>query len=419
MASKISINILIAILLGVGCGLFFPSTGDYLNFFSEAFVNLLRLLISPIVFCSVIIGIGQHKDLKKASRIGLKAIIYFEVITTIALIVAMLIAHVAKPGVGLDLQANISNIYGKVSTDTAQVTNQDFKKPVSNAPKVYQELLDMIPNSLLKPFVDGNLLHILFIAVLFGIALALMKESNTAILKSVEIFNQLLFKILHLIIYMAPIAVFGAMSYTVGKFGLHTLINLGELVLLVFCSCFCFIFIFLSLVCRFMGLRLSKILFYIKEEIILTLGTSSSEVVLPQLMEKLVKKGCDKETVALVLPTGYSFNLDGMSIYLGIVIIFLAQAYGIDLSFKQELMIIGFTLLISKGSAAVTGAGFITLTAVITTTKILPIEGLALLLSVDRFMSMARSMTNMIGNVVATVIIDSWEHKGHRKLFDH
>ncbi len=417
MASKISINILIALLLGVGCGLFFPSTGEYLNFFSEAFVNLLRLLIGPIVFCSVVIGIGQHKDLKKASRIGLKAIIYFEVITTIALIVAMLIAHVVKPGEGLDLQANI---YDNVSTDTAQVTNQDSNKTVvSKAPKVYQELLDMIPNSLFKPFVEGNLLHILFIAVLFGVALALMKESNTAILKSVETFNQLLFKILHLIIYMAPIAVFGAMSYTVGKFGLHTLINLGELVLLVFCSCFCFIFIFLSLVCRLMGLRLSKILYYIKEEIILTLGTSSSEVVLPQLMEKLVKKGCDKETVALVLPTGYSFNLDGMSIYLGIVIIFLAQAYGVDLSFKQELMIIGFTLLISKGSAAVTGAGFITLTAVITATKILPIEGLALLLSVDRFMSMARSMTNMIGNVVATVIIDSWEHKGNRKLFDH
>ncbi len=236
-----------------------------------------------------------------------------------------------------------------------------------------------------------------------------MKSSGKPILNGIQLFYHLLFKLLHLVILLAPLAVFGSMAYTVSKFGLATLISLGEVILLVFCTCIFFVAIILGLICRSLGLRITKILYYIREEIMLTLGTSTSEIVLPSLIEKLIKKGCDKEIVALVLPAGYSFNLDGMSIYLGIGVVFLAQAYGVDLSFSKELILLGFMLLISKGSAGVTGAGFITFTAIVTTTNILPVEGLPLLLSIDRFMSIARSFTNMVGNVVATVVIDRLE----------
>lgn len=363
------------------------------------------MLIGPIVFCTIINGIGQHKDLKKAGKISLKAIIYFEIITTFALVFAMLLAHFFEPGKGL-----------VIANSSAESTILPLQVLANKTTTVYQDLLNMIPESLVGSFVDGNLLHILFIAVLLGIALVLMREKGRPILDGVVLFNELLFKLMHVVIKLAPIAVFGSMAFTVSKFGVATLVNLGEVILLVFASCIFFIVFILGLICRLSGLRLLNVLSYIKEEIVLILGTSSSEIALPQLMEKLVKKGCDKEIVALVLPMGYSFNLDGMSIYLGIAVIFIAQVYGIDLSLAQELYIIGFMLLISKGSAGVTGAGFITLTAIITTINVLPVEGLGLLLSIDRFMTIARSSTNMIGNVIATVVIDGWENP-HKNKF--
>ncbi len=392
------LRIIVALFLGILCGIALPESGYYLNFFSDVFIRFLRMLIGPIIFCSIVIGIGQHHDLKKVGRIGLKALIYFEIITTFALIMAMVVANVVKPGEGL----------AKVVVSTVSNTTVAYTHHYNS---VYQELLAMLPQSLLGPFVDGNLLHIVIISVLMGIAISLNGSKTRPVLQAITIFNQLLFKLLHIIILMAPIAVFGSMAYTVSKFGINTLISLAELILLVFASCFVFIFIVLSLVCRMVGLRLWEILYYIREEIFLTLGTSSSEIVLPQLMEKLVKKGCDKEIVALVLPTGYSFNLDGMSIYLGIAVVFLAQVYHIDLSLSQQAILMGFILLVSKGSAGVTGAGFITLTAIITSTNMLPVEGLGLLLTIDRFMSIARSLTNMIGNTIATFVIDRWESR--------
>lgn len=404
MINNALIRIIIALVAGILLGLIIsPELGYYLNFFSDLFIRLLSMLIGPIVFCTIVIGIGQHQNLKQAGRIGIKSIIYFECVTTVALIMAMLMAHFFKPGMDLNIALDHSNI-----TPVPQIAHMSL----------YQELLDLIPDSLLSPFVEGNILHILVIAIMIGIALVLMKDKNKEIIQSIVIFNELLFSLLNIVISLAPIAVFGSITYTISKFGLQTLINLGEVILLVFVSCLLFIIVVLGIICRLFGLKLTKILYFIREEILLTFATSSSEIVLPQLMKKLTASGCDNETVALVLPTGYSFNMDGMSIYLGIAVIFMAQVAGINLTWSDELFLIGYMLLISKGAAGVTGSGFITLAAIITTTNILPSESLVLLLSIDRFMSIARSVTNMIGNVVATVIINTIENKTKNYTFN-
>jgi aerobic C4-dicarboxylate transport protein len=355
------------------------------------------MLIGPIVFCTIVLGVGQHKNLKHAGSIGIKSIIYFEAVTTFALIIGMLLAYWFEPGVGLTTASNVT--LPTAATLPLKTTT------------IYQDLLNIAPESLLAPFVEGDLLHIVIIAIMIGASLVLMRDQGKQIYNSIAIFNKLLFKLLHIVILMAPLAVFGSMAFMVSKFGLHTLINLGELIMLVFASCILFIVVILGLICRMVGVKIFEVLSLIKEEIFLTLGTSSSEIVLPQLMEKLTKKGCDPETVALVLPTGYSFNMDGVSIYLGIVVVFIAQAYGINLSFYDALFLLGYMLFISKGAAGVTGSGFIILAAVVTATKILPVESLPLLLSIDRLMSVARSLTNMIGNVVATVVIDKLTYK--------
>jgi aerobic C4-dicarboxylate transport protein len=388
-------------LLGVLLGFFWPASGGYLNFLSQAFIRLLRMITGPIVFCTIVLGIAQHHDLKKAGRIALKAFVYFEVVTTIALSFAMLMTHWMKPGAGLPAGV-------KASFNTLNTVHGALAHPPSD---FYHTVLEMIPDSLFKPFVDGYLLHLVFIGILVGVVLVLMRQKGRSIVNGLSAFSELLFGILHVVMILAPLAVLGSMAYTVSQFGLEMLIHLGFLVLLVFGVSIIFVVGVLGSICFLVGLNLKNILYSVREEIILTFGTSSSEVALPRLLEKLTKLGCDKEIVALVLPTGYSFNLDGMSIYLGVAVLFIMQAYGIDLSWSDWLSLIGLMLLISKGSAGVTGAGFITLTAMVSSTHLLPMEGLALLMPVDRFMSTLRSLVNVMGNVVATCVVDRWERR--------
>ncbi|SFA51610.1 aerobic C4-dicarboxylate transport protein [Parageobacillus thermantarcticus] len=399
---NLTVQVIIGIILGIIVGFLFPEFGAKLKVLADAFIKLIKMVIAPIIFFTVVIGIGNMGDLKKVGRIGGKALIYFEIVTTFALAIGIVVVNLIKPGVGFNTDA----VKGG---DVSQFTKQ--AEEVNHG--VIDFLLSIIPDNVVGAFAKGELLPILFFAILFGLATAALGEKAKPVVALFERLTDIFFGVVNMVMKVSPIAAFGAMAYTIGTFGIGSLVSLGKLMGSVYITMALFIFVVLGLIAKFYGFNIFKFIAYIKEEILLVLGTSSSESALPKLMERLEKYGCSKSVVGLVVPTGYSFNLDGTSIYLSMAAIFIAQAYGIDLTIWQELTLLGILMLTSKGAAGVTGSGFITLAATLAAFPMIPVEGIALLLGVDRFMSEARAITNIIGNAVATVVVSKMENEFH------
>lgn len=396
---NLTVQVITAIIIGILVGYFFPKFGTELKVLADVFIKLIKMVIAPIVFLTIVTGIASMGDVKKVGRIGGKALLYFEVVTTFALAIGLLVVNILKPGAGIDTSA----AKGDVSTFTKQAAaaNHGF----------VDFFVKIIPDNIISAMAKGELLPILFFAVLFGISLAAMGEKSKSVIQLFDKLSHGFFGIVNMIMKLSPIAAFGAMSYTIGKFGISSLFSLGKLMGSVYLTMFLFILLVLGGIARFYGFSIIKFIKYIKEEIFLVLGTSSSESALPRLMERLNKYGCSKSVVGLVVPTGYSFNLDGTSIYLSMAALFIAQAYGVDLSIMQQLTLLGILMLTSKGAAGVTGSGFVTLAATLAAFPMIPVEGMALLLGVDRFMSEARAITNLIGNGVATVVVAKTENE--------
>ncbi|MXV51813.1 C4-dicarboxylate transporter DctA [Pedobacter sp. HMF7647] len=386
------IQVLIGIIAGVIAGFFFPHFSESAKVISETFINMIRMVIAPVIFFTIVLGIAGASDLGKAGRIGGKAIIYFEIVTTLALITGLYVAHIVKPGSGIPITHSNS---AKISEYTREAAAFKWGEFFSH----------IVPSNIFEAFAKGDILQILFFSILFGIGLKWLGKESGSIILSFEKLNKVLFNILQIVMRFSPLGAFGGMAYTIGKFGFASLAVLGKLLLTFYITGFLFVFVILNAICRYYQFSLWKLLGYIKDEILIVLGASSSEAVLPSVMMKLEKAGCDKEVIGLVIPTGYSFNLDGTTIYLSMCVIFLAQVFHIDLSFGQQLTVIGILLLTSKGAAGVTGSGFIVLASTLTALKIIPLEGLALLIGIDRFMSEGRAVINFIGNTVATVVI--------------
>ncbi|MBO9200528.1 C4-dicarboxylate transporter DctA [Niastella sp. MAH-29] len=386
------VQVILGIIAGVWIGYRFPQFWPTAKLISETFINMIRMVITPVIFLTIVLGISGAGDMKKVGRVGLKSLIYFEIVTTLALVIGLVTANLVKPGKGIKAS----------HTATQQVTEFSEQAKHMNWGEFFSHI---VPSNIIEAFAKGDILQVLFFSVLFAIGLKMLGNSGSGLLTTFENINKVLFNVLKMVMRLSPIGAFGGMAFTIGKYGFSTLIVLGKLMLTFYLTCIVFVFVVLNLVCRYYGISLWKLLGYIKEEILIVLGASSSEAVLPSVMQKLTAAGCEKEVVGLVIPTGYSFNLDGTTIYLSMGVIFLAQAFNIDLSLSQQLTVIGILLLTSKGAAGVTGSGFIVLASTLTALKVIPIEGMALLIGVDRFMSEGRAIINFIGNTIATVLI--------------
>lgn len=386
--------VLIGIVAGVLVGGLWPETGQSLKILGDLFIRLIKMVIAPVIFITVTLGIAGIRDMKQLGRTGFKTIVYFEIVTTLAMVIGWVVAKVLQPGVGMNV--NVSAL------DTSDI---DKYKERAAAHGFQNFISSIIPDNFIGAFVDGEILPVLFLAILTGIVLSRMGEQGLPAVNFLEKAGKIVFGIINLIMKAAPVGAFGAMAYTVGKFGSDTLLSLGKLMICVYTTCFLFVLIVLGILIRYSGTTILKFLKYIKEELLIVLGTSSSETVLPRMMEKLRKAGCSPSVTGLVIPTGYSFNLDGTSIYLTMAALFIAQATNTSLTWGDELLLIGVFLLTSKGAAAVTGGGFITLASTLATVGTIPVEGIVLLLGIDRFMSEARAITNLVGNGVATLVI--------------
>jgi len=402
LLNNLTVRVVIGILLGIAIGFMFPEFGAKLKVLADIFIRLIKMVIAPIIFFTVVIGIGSMGDLKKVGRIGGKALLYFEIISTFALAIGLIIVNLLQPGKGFNIGAVEG---GDISQYTTQAAESEHG--------FMSFIMGIIPENAVAALAGGELLPILFFAVLFGISMAAMGEKAAPVVSLFEKISEIFFGIVNIIMKFSPIAAFGAMAYTIGNFGLGSLVSLGKLMGSVYITMFLFVVLILGAVAKFYKFNIFKFISYIKEEILLVLGTSSSESALPKMMERLEKYGCSKSVVGLVVPTGYSFNLDGTAIYLSMAAIFIAQAYGVDLSIWQEITLLGILMLTSKGAAGVTGSGFITLAATLAAFPMIPVEGIALLLGVDRFMSEARAITNLIGNGVATVVVSKMENEFH------
>ncbi|WP_174874880.1 dicarboxylate/amino acid:cation symporter [Vogesella oryzae] len=391
-------QVVVAIILGIAVGHFMPEFGAKLKPLGDAFIRLVKMMIAPIIFCTIVVGIAGMEDMKKVGRVGGKALLYFEIVTTLALAIGLVVVNVLKPGAGMNVDPATldTGAIAKFTEKAADQSTVDF-------------LMHIIPNSVVGAFADGEILQVLLFSVLFGAGLSLMGQSGKPVLNFFEKVSHVLFAVIGFIMKLAPIGAFGAMAFTIGKYGVGSLTQLAALMGSFYLTCVLFVGLVLGSIARASGFSVWKLIKYIKEELLIVLGTSSSESALPRLMTKLEQLGCAKPVVGLVVPTGYSFNLDGTSIYLTMAAIFIAQACNIDLSLTQELTIIGVLLLTSKGAAGVTGSGFVTLAATLAVVPDIPVAGLALILGIDRFMSEARALTNLIGNAVATVVVAKWE----------
>ena len=389
------VQVLIAIVLGVIVGHFFPGFSVTAKLLADMFINMIKMIIAPVIFISIVLGIAGAGDLKKVGRVGVKGLIYFEIVTTGAIIIGLVVGNLIKPGSGVQSSA----VQAEPAVKAASSTGIDWTEFIKH----------IVPDNAIAAFAKGDIIQVLFFGILFAVALAKMGEKGSSVIAGFEKINKILFNILHMVIKISPIGAFGGMAYTIGKFGFSTLFVLGKLLITFYITGFLFIFVVLYLILKFNGFSLWKLLGYIKAELLIVLGSSSSEAVLPNIMEKLEKAGCSRNVVGLIIPSGYSFNLDGTSIYLSLAIIFLAQVFGVNLTLGQELTVIGILLLTSKGAAGVTGSGFLVLTSTLTILNIIPLEGMALLVGVDRFMSEGRAIINVIGNTVATVIISKSE----------
>jgi aerobic C4-dicarboxylate transport protein len=391
------VQVLIGIILGILAGWAFPAFAPTAKLISETFINMIKMVIAPIIFLTIVLGITGAGDMKKIGRVGGKGLLYFELVTTLALIIGLIVANLIKPGSGVTM---------KVS-DVSSVAQYADKAKDMDWGAFFAHI---VPSNIVEAFAKGDILQILFFSILFGIALNRMGNTGQSVLQTFEKLNKVMFNIMKIVMQAAPVGAFGGMAYTIGKFGFGSLLILGKLMLTFYITVFLFIVVVLNLICKWYGFSLFKLLRYIKEEIFIALGASSSEPVLPNLMQKLEAAGCNKSVVGLIVPTGYSFNLDGTTIYLSMCTIFLAQVFKVDLSIAQQLTIIGVLMITSKGAAGVTGSGFIVLASTLTALRVIPLEGLALLLGADRFMSEARTVTNFIGNAVATIVIAKSEN---------
>ena len=394
MYKSLYFQVLAAIALGVAVGHWLPDWGLSVKPLGDGFIRLIKMIIAPIIFCTVVVGIAGMQDVKKVGKTGGLAIVYFEALSTVALIIGMLVMNTVRPGEGMHIDASTLNTDALRSYTTAAASRHWT-----------EQVLEIIPSSFGDAFAKGDILQVLLVAILFGFALHRVGEPGRAVFSFIEQFSQVLFRIVGFIMRLAPIGAFGAMAFTIGKYGIGTLRSLMLLMLCFYGTCLLFIAVVLGFIARLNGFSIWRLLRYIKEELLIVLGTSSSESVLPKIMAKLESLGCAKPVVGLVIPTGYSFNLDGTSIYLTMAALFLAQATDTPLDFWQQLALLGVLIVTSKGAAGVTGSGFIVLAATLGTTKSVPVAALAIILGIDRFMSEARALTNLIGNSVATIVI--------------
>ena len=389
---NLTFQVLVAITLGVLLGLVAPDAAKAMKPVGDTFINLVKMIITPVIFLTIVLGIANMSDLKKVGRVGGKALLYFEIVTTFALVIGLLVVNITKPGDGLDISALAKGDISKYTEAGKALTFIDF-------------VTHIVPSSVVGAFASGDVLQVVFFAVLFGVSLAFTGEQGQPITAWLDRLSHVFFRIVALVMKVAPIGAFGAMAYTVGTFGVKSLLPLGRLMLDVYLTMAIFIFVVLNLILRRYGFSLWQYLKFIREEILIVLGTSSSEAALPRMLDKMERYGCSRSVVGLVIPAGYSFNLDGTSIYLSMATLFIAQAFHVHLGLVQQLSVLGVLMLTSKGAAGVTGSGFIVLASTLAAMRVVPVEGLAILLGVDRFMSEARAITNLIGNGAATLVI--------------
>jgi len=399
-------QVLVAIVIGIFLGYLYPNTGAAMKPLGDGFIKLIKMMIAPIIFCTVVLGISGMEDMKAVGKTGALAILYFEILSTISLVIGLIIVDVVHPGLGMNVTA--------ASLDAKAVAA--FTGP-GKMQTTTGFLMDIIPDTIVGAFAKGDILSVLFFAVLFGFALHMVGARGKMVYTFIEQFSHVLFRIVGVIMRVAPIGAFGAMAFTIGKYGLASLFSLGKLMACFYATCLIFIFVVLGIVAKLTGFSIWKYLKYISEELFIVLGTSSSEAALPRMMIKMEGLGVTKSVVGLVIPAGYSFNLDGTSIYLTMTAIFISQATNTHLSLYQQLGLLAVLMLTSKGAAGVTGSGFIVLAATLAATGTVPVAGVALVLGIDRFMSEARALTNLIGNGVATIVVGHWcKSLDHAKL---
>ncbi|MBQ4665750.1 dicarboxylate/amino acid:cation symporter [Aeromonas hydrophila] len=394
IVSSLYFQVLLAITLGVILGHIYPDLGADMKPLGDGFVKLIKMIIAPVIFCTVVTGIAGMESMKAVGKTGAIALLYFEVVSTIALIIGLCVVNLLQPGAGM----NVDPATLDASTISAYAEQ-------AKAQGIIPFLLDVIPGSVIGAFASGNILQVLLFAVLFGFSLHHIGEQGKVIFNVIDSFSQVIFGIINMIMRLAPVGAFGAMAFTIGKYGIGSLVQLGQLIACFYMTCLLFIFLVLGSIARANGFSILRFISYIREELLIVLGTSSSESVLPRMLVKMEALGCKKSVVGLVIPTGYSFNLDGTSIYLSMAAIFIAQATNTPLDLFQQITLLVVLLISSKGAAGVTGSGFIVLAATISAVGHLPLAGLALILGIDRFMSEARALTNLIGNGVATLVV--------------
>jgi aerobic C4-dicarboxylate transport protein len=393
-------QVIVAIVAGIVLGIFAPHTGEAMKPLGDAFIKLIKMIIAPIIFCTVVVGIAGMEDMKKVGKTGGLALLYFEIVSALALVVGLVIVNVVQPGAGMNVDPKTldAKAVATVTSGRKMESTTDF-------------LMNIIPSTVVDAFAKGEILQVLLFALMFGFALHSFGGRGTLVFDFVEKISHVFFRIVGIIMKVAPIGAFGAMAFTIGKYGIGSMLSLGMLMLTFYATCLFFIFVVLGLIARFHGFSVWKLIKYLKEELFIVLGTSSSEAALPRVMVKLENLGAKKSVVGLVIPTGYSFNLDGTSIYLTLAAIFIAQATNTPLDLSHQLTLLAVLLLTSKGAAGVTGSGFIVLAATLSAVGHVPVAGLALILGIDRFMSEARALTNFIGNAVATLVVARWTNE--------
>src|SRR5450830_330734 len=394
------VQVLVAIVIGILLGHFYPSSGEAMKPFGDGFIKLIKMIIAPVIFCTVVLGIAGMEDMKKVGKTGGLALLYFEVVSTLALIVGLVLVNVLQPGVGMNIDAT--------TLDTTSIAAYTAPGQLTSTTDF---VMNIIPVSMVDAFAKGDVLQVLLISVLFGFALHKFGGRGTLVFDLIEKISHVLFAVVGTIMKAAPVGAFGAMAFTIGKYGVGSLLSLGKLMGTFYLTCLFFIFIVLGTITRLHGFSVWKFVKYIKEELLIVLGTSSSESVLPRMLAKMENLGAKKTVVGLVIPTGYSFNLDGTAIYLTMAAVFIAQATNTPMTLVQELTLLAVLLLTSKGAAGITGSGFIVLAATLSAVGHVPVAGLALSLGIDRFMSEARALTNTIGNGVATIIVAKWSNE--------
>jgi aerobic C4-dicarboxylate transport protein len=391
-------QVLLAIMMGGAIGHFYPEIGQSLKPLGDAFIKLVKMVIAPVIFLTVVTGVAGMRDLDKVGRVAIKALLYFLVFSTLALIVGLIVANVVQPGAGMNIDPATLKT-DKIAEYAAKAHDQS----------IVGFLMNIIPTTVVGAFAEGEILQVLLISILFGLSLTLVGEPARPVVDFLEVVAQAFFKFVHIVMKAAPIGAFGAFAFTIGKYGIGSVTNLAMLVGTFYLTSALFVIVVLGTVGIFNGFSIFSLIRYLKAELLLVLGTSSSEAALPSLIEKLEKAGCPKSVVGLVVPLGYSFNLDGTNIYMTLAALFIAQATGVHLSWEQQALLLGVAMLSSKGAAGVTGAGFITLAATLSVVPSVPVAGMALILGVDRFMSECRALTNFTGNAVAAIVVSRWE----------